>query len=302
MLKILAGSCIPCESQKLITFRVNNPEYQWTGRWSDDSANIQIVIPQQPGDGVLIMGLGPSASGKTASAKTILGLLSKTMASFPTRFMTIDGGTYREMSFFYQAIVSDALLKGYAGLSNLVSSIGGSYLSLFDSGKIKKQVIQFLQAHPTIKFNLYIPDTMWDKKKMQTFKALTNGQTIGLLIYQHVHGGDQCPFQSPYTCVGCTESGKAREGGEGKAYSNFMYPTSMQNGLQWICKAGTKLVYHNSGRREGKAIIWDISQSLQLPSDPNTPYYVMPVSNNTMVDSSIYKDNVKRQEHKCGSS
>jgi hypothetical protein len=55
------------------------------------------------------MGIGPSASGKTYFAKTIITMLSNTDLYFPKSFLSIDGGIYREKC--YILLFSEKWLK-----------------------------------------------------------------------------------------------------------------------------------------------------------------------------------------------
>lgn len=55
-------------------------------------------------NGRLIFGYGPSASGKSYWAKSIIKLFNQVNSSFPTSFLSIDGGIYRETCKVYQII------------------------------------------------------------------------------------------------------------------------------------------------------------------------------------------------------
>jgi hypothetical protein len=96
-----------------------------TGRWSNDAGLINIITTQgtnvtKSNDGMLIMGLGPSASGKSFMANKIIEIMKEIMKkpidngyTFPDFFFNIDGGKYRELSVVYQSVI-----KGIKQYSN----------------------------------------------------------------------------------------------------------------------------------------------------------------------------------------
>ena len=114
-------------------------------------SSLKLNINDIPTDPKLIMGFGPSASGKTYCAKSIIKILKSTDGNFPSVFMTIDGGIYREESIIYQLIINSLKYHKLAGLNNMkISGFSLKYQfpklqSLFDSTNIKKVVGTFLE-------------------------------------------------------------------------------------------------------------------------------------------------------------
>jgi hypothetical protein len=232
-------------------------------------------------DGRLIMGFGPSASGKTHCAKSIIKLLKSLEGDFPTVFFTVDGGIAREQSIIYKYIINLLNIYGISGFNNMKMS--GLNLtgkgSMFNSSSIKNEVESYLTKlkksisknnNNNLKFNLYIPETLGYcgikdcKKKYQKYIDLTNNEIgwIGLYIWQHNLGSIECNYISKYKCVGCTQSGMKREVQEGKKYSNSQYYTSEKNGLyEVINNAPIKFKIHNSGTINNQSIIEDLNGS-----------------------------------------
>jgi hypothetical protein len=222
--------------------------------YDDTNGNKTVKNPR------LIMGFGPSASGKTYCAKKIIELLSTQDPLFPKTFLSIDGGIQRECSVVYQLAKTIAIQKGHAGLKNLVSSINSK--SLFDSAIIKKNVKEYLMVQKALdasdrptKISLYVPETLGIcgavncGGKYKSYIEITGDTTnwIALVIWQH-KTGDECDFDDSYKCKGCTESGTTREMSEGKKYSSSAYPFSMYNGvLESKGAPGGYFKIHNSG-------------------------------------------------------
>lgn len=283
-LKCLAESILipkrqPTDRTPTIVFTTQYPD-NLTGRWEDDKHIITIarygnVVRGQPGTGRLIMGLGPSASGKTHWAKQIVDTVSETSAQ-PLSFISIDGGIYRESSLSYQVVRQVANRLCLAGFSNLMSasffqSLLGSP-SLFESGNIKKRITGFLKQHTSLPICLYVPETLGGCKSIlchrviQSYIRLTGdtSQWIALCIWQHKNHND-CSFKKGFQCVGCTESGTQREIKEGKKYSNSAYENSLINGMNVIMNPkmgpGGKILIHNSGGLPGSiSVIQDFSK------------------------------------------
>ena len=238
-------------------------------------------------NGRFILGAGPSASGKTYNAGLIIEMMKMVDPSFPTFFMTIDGGTYREKSVIYQTIVEAVLnKKQYPGLTNLMSAnIIDKFRgveSIFETDSIKKVINDYLlQQKEKEKFvvSLYVPDTLTYCgiptdciPKLQKYIDITGDNNwIGLMIYQHKTGGDGCPLKKEYKCVGCTESGKKREKTEGKKYSSDAWKYSYDHGLQTIQKAPKfRFVFHNGGKPGRPSIFEDLSEpKTKIPYDTN---------------------------------
>tara|TARA_B110000967_G_scaffold209619_2_gene266654 strand:+ start:856 stop:2118 length:1263 start_codon:yes stop_codon:yes gene_type:complete len=237
-----------------------------TGKWENDYKlfNISFIgVDDKLNNNTsrLIMGFGPSASGKTFWTKSIIQLFSMTDTSFPKTFMTIDGGKYRELSQIYQFIIRSVKRKGHGGLTNLVSS-GMLGSSLFDSNIIKKNIIKFLLDNKDkCPISLYVPETLGDcnmpfpkscKDKIKNFISITNDSKnwIGLNIFQHKLAND-CSFDDEFKCVGCTESGMTRQSNEGKEYNNISWGQSKKNGDREIKNApGGGFTIHNSGGKK----------------------------------------------------
>lgn len=235
-----------------------------TGLWASDYPNIRISRLGAEGErGRLIMGFGPSASGKTHWAKTLIGLFS-TIEGFPKTFITIDGGIYRESSLIYKALVSEAAKVCILGFSNLVNAGISVYTSMFQSDIIKKQMVAFL-SRQRIPISLYVPETLGDcgvlkscSNKYKEYIDITrDADWIGVLIWQHKTAAE-CLEDASHACVGCTESGKAREVKEGKQYSNAAYSNSMYNGhAALLSESGLRYIIHNCGRKTGRSILQD---------------------------------------------
>jgi len=224
-------------------------------------------------NGRFILGAGPSASGKTYNAGLVVKMMKMMDPEFPDFFMTIDGGTYRDMSVIYQSIIRAILEKSqYPGFKNLMSaSIFSMEKSIFESDSIKKNIKEYLLKQ-TRQYNfivsLYVPDTLafcgsldCMNKIIPYIEITGDNNWIGLMIYQHKNGGNKCPFKSGYKCKGCSESGKEREKKEGKKYSSSAWEKSMTNGFISIKNApNIRIVYHNNGGvTDSKSVFEDLS-------------------------------------------
>ena len=153
ILNILSNSLVTIDNSK-IKFIFSGKFEDLTGKWVDDSQYFTFEIfnnniQQTQTETKLLMGFGPSSSGKTYCAKTIIQLLSSNNPSFPKSFLSIDGGIYREKSYIYQKVIHFIKKTNFNGLKNLVLS--GVHLkrsatnkaieqrqSLFDSNIVKK--------------------------------------------------------------------------------------------------------------------------------------------------------------------
>ena len=119
-------------------------------------------------------------------------------------------------------------------------------------------------------------------EKINKYVNLTGDtQWIGAFIWQHLHGSE-CRYPEERKCVGCSESGKAREIKEGKKYSDISYSHSYSQGLNELAKApGGQFNIHNCGRPNGLSTI-DIQGNNELlvtllKEDNKTTYkYIVP--------------------------
>ena len=238
-----------------LEIRCTDPK-EINGVWKNDKGRFELVGKKKKGK--LIMGFGPSASGKTFWAKNLISIL------FPKEgaFLSIDGGLYREVSDVYQTIKNAAIKKTGGGLTNLVAagfSIGGG---MFKAGDTKKTVFDWLKKQTAI-VNLYVPETLGSSATAwYKFRKYTGSEDnwIGACIYMHKHGkatgkDKGCPFTGPYRCFGCTESGTRRETSEGKKYSNTAYAITLKRGMAQAKtaekKGGGYLLIHNVGPIKG---------------------------------------------------
>ena len=295
MLKILTDSLIesnpnPSKNNSIqLEFNLNNNE-KLTGDWSTDKYLISIKKPKNINnsiENILIMGFGPSASGKTYWVENILKMLknnSNISHKIPDYIMSIDGGNYREFSWVYKEIKKLALNSNSAGLDSLVKGTGDM---IFNSSIIKNQVLEYLKLQKeNIYFGYYVPETLGIcttskitrglgiscyNKVLKYLELIDNKDNwIGLMIYQHLNKKinntrieDKCPFKNEYKCVGCFESGSKRETQEGKKYSNKAYYWTLSAGFNEMLKAPLgRFLIHNSGghsynKKISKSIIFE---------------------------------------------
>jgi hypothetical protein len=266
--------------------------YEITGVFDEDKVfidipNIKTDMTAGNSKSRLIMGFGPSASGKTFMTEEVIKLFLKIDTHFPNQFITIDGGKIREVSKIYRMIVEE-ISKFALGIKNLMRAgsvmrwIGqkvGYYEDddLFLTGEIKRIFTNFLrikcskESECTWTMSLYVPDTFGScniyrlginscLKKIKDYEFITQDKEwIGLNIWQH-RTHEECDKTLLYKCVGTTASGKAREKTEGKPYSSEAWGISKRNGYAMINRApGYRLDIHNSGIRNRKSIITDLT-------------------------------------------
>ena len=291
MLRVLSNSLIShnkCKPKLYISYKNNSengePGNSLTGIWNNDKQYFTITKIGKGEDKTsrLIMGLGPSASGKTYWAKNVIELLNTSIDNFPSTFFTIDGGDYRALSQVYQIIIESAKKKGLGGIDNLVlAGISMTKKNIFDSNIIKKDIITYLETSQ-LKISLYVPETLGDcgtlrpkscNPKINEYVKLTNDTDwVALMIYQH-KTAEECPYDLKFQCVGTTSSGKSRETDEGKKYSNSAYQHSINQGLREITNApNLKFIIHNSGGKKynneiNKSIITDLSNKTPFNSN-----------------------------------
>jgi len=304
MLNIISNSLVSIDKSS-INFIFNGTIENLNGKWEKDKDKFTFEIFNKNSSSYnktrLIMGFGPSASGKTYCAKAIITMLSNTDPSFPKSFLSIDGGIYREKSYIYQKLIGLIKPKQYNGLLNLVLSgyhFKRSYTNmkiegrktLFDSDIVKNKITEYLNYLKSVhknKVSLYIPETLGGclRNCSSIYKryieiADDSENWIGLLIWQHkTH--DECDYKDQYQCAGCTESGTKREKNEGKKYSSRAWGNSMANGKKYMMEApGGRYEIHNGGGYKygynsnnkpllTKSIIIDHSSERKLKNIPN---------------------------------
>jgi hypothetical protein len=269
MLRALSNSLIGDSSYQL-SFTVL--EDKLTGYWENDQYYIKMesTNPSILHHGRLIMGFGPSSSGKTYCANKIIDLMTSIDPSFPKLLLTIDGSIYRQSSVVYQCILEEIKQKElYDGISNLVSSSVFGKKSIFSTDLIKKIIKQYLKNQKKHGFisNLYVPETLGGcighincKMKISDYIQITGDHNwIGLMIYQHTTP-DKCPYHEQYKCTGTVPSGTSRELVEGKKYSSKAWELSYQNGKIYMKKAPNfRFMIHNSGNPDKTSIFQDLS-------------------------------------------
>lgn len=271
MLRILYFSILSFKKKK-IEFKINGI---LTGIWEKDYKNIDFKMEEDKKPR-LIFGFGPSGSGKTFHIKNMIELFRKKDKNFPSIFLSIDGGLFREYSVIYQTIVNE-LEKNYIGFKNLslpsIYTYTHYYNLIFKTDKIKSSLIQYL-LYKKIRISLYVPETLGDcgekrikdcYKKIKKYIQITNDlKWIGVFIWQHKYSFD-CNFIPDYKCKGCTDSGKEREVKEGKLYSNSSYEHSYKEGLKMMLKSPSYRIFlHNSGKRDKKSILVNFSEKLKI--------------------------------------
>ena len=289
MLKLLADSVIRTDDKKHRLKIGLDPSFYkrdvppgaschlLTGRWKEDAPFLRLVLPPST-QGRLVMGFGPSASGKTHWAKKLLRLLAQADHSFPKVFFSVDGGIVRESSAVYQFANEMAHCAGFAGFTNL-------HAGMFETGKIKKAMEQYLLAESNrVSISLYVPETLGKcemiaggvslpgfscKDYLKPFHEITRDKMwIGFLMWQHETASDHMKDTTflekysnmKYKCAGCTESGKKREKEDGKPYDSGVYAQSMRNGRKYMAMApGGKYEIHNAGCDQCISVMWDRS-------------------------------------------
>ena len=206
------------------------------GKWEDDKGYISIEI-QEGGGGEfmkrekgsrLIIGGGPSASGKTHWARNLIELFIDADEHFPKFFLSIDGGLFRELSRTYNGInrIIHRHPSGIRGLEELGSKTGawGRISPLFDTDSIKKELLDFLELQvDKSSISLYIPETFTgcstvmdglhfsciDSGTWKKWMNITNDNNwIFILIWQHM-----CPQEGPCTVEGYRTATEPTQGG-----------------------------------------------------------------------------------------
>lgn len=318
MLRVLTKSVVGDIKNNQITFvfSLENKE-KITGLWEKDKDYFKMKILIKDGSrknckGRLIMGFGPSASGKTYCANKVIELMSSIDSEFPKFFMTVDGGVFREESLVYQTIIKAISEKGeYDGFKNLVSASAlSSQKSIFESNIIKKTMKNYLREQKEKeKFVvcLYVPETLGGcvrkvncAKSYEDYIDITGDKDwIGLMIFQH-RKHKECPYKEKYKCKGTTESGVLREITEGKKYSSGAWENSYLNGNESIDQALTyRFRIHNSGRRDGITIFEDVSPN-KIDMDDKKVSTFFKESNWQYVSGKVkYSSDCEEYSNKC---
>lgn len=284
MLRVLTKSVVGDTENNKIVFYITQTK-KLTGVWKNDSKYIDMQIQTINNNTILntsnntdninsrlIMGFGPSASGKTYCANKVIELMTSIETNFPKFFMTIDGGIFREEAITYQTILKAIdETKKYKGLNNLVSAnFFSNEKTIFNSGIIKRKIQQYLMQQKKknkLSISLYVPETLGGcirtvncMKSYKDYITITGDKNwIGLMIYQHkTHS--ECIYKEGYKCKGTTESGEEREIMEGKKYSSKAWDNSYKNGNQAINQAKTyRFRIHNSGSSNNVTTFEDLS-------------------------------------------
>ena len=314
MLRVLTKSVVGDTKNNQIAFSFDD-KGKLTGKWENDKEYFKMKILISDGSrkvckGRLIMGFGPSASGKTYCANKVIELMSSIDDEFPKFFMTVDGGVFREESQVYQTIIKAVSEKGaYDGLKNLVSA-SGTQKTIFESNIIKKAMKQYLKEQKeNNKFvvSLYVPETLGKclrrvncSESYNDYIDITGDKDwIGLMIFQHKEHSD-CPYKKDYKCKGTTESGQSREITEGKKYSSIAWKRSYKNGKYAINQAETyRFRIHNSGRRDGITVFEDLSPK-KIDIENKTISKFFKDSNWQYVDGKVkYNSECEKYSNKC---
>lgn len=267
MLKVLSECVIDTtKGQMPLVFTCNN-KTKLTGQWENDKQYFNIEpLDNKTKQRRLIMGFGPSASGKTFWAENIIKLLKGSDKSFPKAFLSVDGGKVREISYMYQHIINEINKHpSILGFSNLVKAgIGGFFggRSLFESSNVKKAIRKYLleqsKGSNGSPVSLYVPETLGgciplkpcSNKYKDYIKITGDEKWIGLYIWQHKKPGD-CDMPTGFKCLSCFVSGTSRELEEGKQYSTSAYSSSKYYGVTNMKNApGGRIQIHNCGGQE----------------------------------------------------
>jgi hypothetical protein len=258
MLHVIMNSVI-FKDKPYISF-IYEPGYRFTNIWANDSSHITItIVGQQRQQPRLVMGFGPSASGKTFLIKQLIPIFKQCIPGFPDNFFTIDGGIYRETSIIYQNIVQAVRKLGLKGISELADPSFGNK-PLFDSKKqIKSGIMSYLKKQ-AVRLDLYVPETLSKcipnpmngscNSNYKSYIDYTNDNNwIGLNIWQH-DDGSNCDKDEAHKCKGCKQSGEGRAVIEGKKYSSSAYKMTLKNGFNNMKLApGGNYDIHSSGGR-----------------------------------------------------
>ena len=279
MLRVLTNSVIDTTDDELPLIFIYEPgDGQLSGVWENDQHYFKLKELDPNKDSRLIMGLGPSAAGKTFWAKNVIKLMGKTNDTFPRSFLSVDGGLVRELSYVYQDIVTSlAKHEHISGFENLVSAGWDPFhKSLFKAGHVKKSIQKYLKiqkpfSDSKLPVSLYVPETLgspftdgFEKGINPYIKLTEDPKWIGLFIWQgrtprkdeewvnkfKTKNADLGLWNENIDALSTTLSGKGRELSEGKKYSSTAYKSSERHGYKALKRApGARIAIHNSGGR-----------------------------------------------------
>jgi hypothetical protein len=207
------------------------------------------------------MGFGPSASGKSFNAETIIDIMGVCEKSFDTIYFIIDGGEYRKYSVVYQSVLKAIQENNTARKCNFSLN---NLNDIFNTSSVKKIITQYLSTQKK-PISLYVPDTLntcaVQRKcddNIQSYINITNSanEWVSMMIYQHLDGTGGCVFNPPYNCNGTKVDGTSRERCESKKYdAGFLgssYTLAYKTGNEYLkegLKLNPKYVFriHNAG-------------------------------------------------------
>ena len=253
-----------------------------SGVWENDHKYFKLKeLDPESRESRLIMGLGPSASGKTFWAKNVIKLMREANTNFPRSFLSVDGGLVRELSYVYQDIIR-ALAKHpkIKGLHNLVSSGWDPFHeSLFKSGHVKKSIQEYLKTQKPfsdskLPVSLYVPETLGSpftdgfEKGIDKYVKITGDPNwIALYIWQGRTPEEDRDWVNKFKkenpglvneeieAISTTVSGEGRELEEGKKFSAKAYKYSKDHGYGALNRApGARIDIHNSGGKKTNGV------------------------------------------------
>lgn len=257
MLRLLAASIIKVDENMIMNFKIKEGE-NLTGIWSEDSKNIEMSTSEKKSQNPrLIIGFGPSASGKTYWTENLIKMLSSADPNFPKIFLSVDGGIAREKSIVYQEIIRILNLEQYGHINGFENLVSTKIIepSLFKSDTIKKSINKHLEKYDLLPISLYIPTTASGPRNPYSkyVKMTQDKKWIGVYIYQHKK---VCDKDVKYKCETTSKAGRKRENDEGKKFSTAAYERSERNGCEFMKRApGGRIEIHNSGSPERGSII-----------------------------------------------
>lgn len=271
MIKTLIDSVITIEDNSLNIKIAGNLD----GNWNLDKTNVSIEFNKQQNieEPFLIVGFGPSASGKTYNAYRVINeIVSKQPNKYPKTYLSIDGGLYRETSYIFNSIVNEVKNNGkncggYDDLLNpnfiqkLKSIFKTKTLSnIFNSSKTKSQIISFLKDHnsnPITRrrpISIYVPETCginigFKKSCIDKYLSVVGLNYDIINDSQNTNRLRYIPVFIWMTRMACEFMGYKRQYNEGKKYNSDSWNISFRNGLYYLDQARMKnipgFIIHN---------------------------------------------------------